>query len=110
MKDKEPKTVHALEAIRCPNPHCSHFGWTEAEGGRFWLDQRAGKENIIIWRCAHCRKTFGERRGTVLFQSRLPAAEVEAIVKYLREGCGLRRTARLTGHARNTVARYAHQT
>jgi len=108
MKSTEPVTVHALEAIRCPNSHCSHFGLAEAEGGKFWLDHCAGKERIKIWRCAHCRKGFSERRGTALFQSRLPSKEVEAIIQHQREGCGQRRTARLTGHARATVARYAH--
>jgi len=108
MNAKEPTTVHDLEEIRCPNAHCSHHGKAEAEGGKFWLNQRTGKENIIIYKCAHCRKCFSERRGTVLFESRLPSKEVEAIIQHLREGCGLRRTARLTGHSRTTVSRYAH--
>ena len=108
MNAKEPTTVHDLEEIRCPNAHCSHHGKAEAEGGKFWLNQRTGKENIIIYKCAHCRKCFSERRGTVLFESRLPFKEVEAIIQHLREGCGLRRTARLTGHSRTTVSRYAH--
>ena len=67
-----------------------------------------GKErNIRLLRCGYCRTTFSERRGTALEEARLPAAEVEQIVAHLQEGCGIRRTARLTGHARSTVARYA---
>jgi len=65
-----------------------------------------GKEkNIRLLRCGYCRKTFSERQGTALEEAWLPAA-VEKIVAHLHEGCGIRRTARLTGHARSTVARY----
>src|SRR5262244_4498982 len=77
-------------------------------GGKLWVDQWMGKEkNIRLLRCGYCRTTFSERQGTALEEARLPAAEVEKIVMHLQEGCGIRRTARLTGHARSTVGRYA---
>lgn len=91
----------------CPNPVCAYFGKRPAEGGRLWVDQRKGREQIRLLRCGRCRKTFSERRGTALEEARLSAVEVEKIVAHLQEGCGIRRTARLTGHARSTVARYA---
>jgi transposase-like protein len=66
-----------------------------------------GKDKSIrLLRCGYCRQTFSERRGTALEEARLSAAEVEKIVAHLQEGWGIRRTARLTGHARSTVARY----
>ncbi|MBI3303703.1 MAG: hypothetical protein HYZ72_16685, partial [Deltaproteobacteria bacterium] len=92
----------------CPNPACPYRGKRPAEGGKLWIDQWMGKENNIrLLRCGHCRQPFSECRGTALEEARLPAAEVEKIVSHLQEGCGIRRTARLTGHARSTVARYA---
>lgn len=92
----------------CPNPACPYQGKGPAEGGKLWVDQWMGKKkDIRLWRCGQCRKTFSERRGTALEEARLPAEEVEDIVAHLQEGCGIRRTARLTGHARSTVARYA---
>jgi hypothetical protein len=97
-----------LSQFACPNPACPYQGKRVAEGGKLWVDQWMGKEkNIRLLRCGHCRKTFSERQGTALAEARLPAAEVEKIVAHLQEGCGIRRTARLTGHARSTVARYA---
>lgn len=97
-----------VSQFTCPNPACPYQGKGPAEGGKLWVDQWMGKaKNIRLLRCAHCRQTFSERRGTALEEARLPAAEVEQIVAHLQEGCGIRRTARLTGHARSTVARYA---
>lgn len=97
-----------LSQFACPNPACRYHGKRPAEGGKLWVDQWMGKkQDIRLLRCGHCRQTFSERRGTALEEARLPAAEVEKIVAHLQEGCGVRRTARLTGHARSTVARYA---
>jgi len=97
-----------VSQFACPNPACRYRGKRPAEGGKLWVDQWMGKDrDIRLLRCGHCRKTFSERRGTALQEARLPAAEVEKIVEHLQEGCGIRRTARLTGHARSTVARYA---
>ena len=97
-----------VSQFACPNPACPYRGKRPSEGGKLWVDQWMGKErDIRLLRCGHCRKTFSERQGTALEEARLPAAEVEKIVAHLQEGCGIRRTARLTGHARSTVARYA---
>lgn len=99
--------VDSLAALRCPHPDCSHFGKSPDEGGKFWLNHRVGKHKVAIYRCAHCRRYFSERRGTLLEQSRLPPGEALAILDHLREGNGIRRTARLTHHATNTVSRLA---
>jgi len=72
------------------------------------MDQWLGKEkNLRLLRCGYCRTTFSERPGTALEEARLPAAEVEKLVAHLQAGCGMRRTARLTGQARRPVAHYA---
>jgi hypothetical protein len=108
MKQPEARKKEDVAQFACPNLACSYHGKRPAEGGRLWVDQWMGKEkNIRLLRCGYCRQTFSERQGTVLEEARLPAAEVEKIVAPLQEGCGIRRTARLTGHARSTVARYA---
>lgn len=108
MRQPQVTVTHDVSQFTCPNPLCAHHGVLPANGGRLWLDQRVGKDRSIrLLRCGHCRKTFSERRGTALERARLPAVEVEKIVAHLQEGCGIRRTARLTGHARSTIARYA---
>jgi hypothetical protein len=107
---RQPGRVSKEEVSQfaCPNSTCPYHGKRPAEGGKLWVDQWMGKEkDIRLLRCGHCRQTFSERRGTALEEARLPAGEVEQIVAHLQEGCGIRRTARLTGHARSTVARYA---
>lgn len=97
-----------VSQFACPNPACLYHGKRPAEGGKLWVDQWMGKErNSRLLRCGYCRTTFSERQGTALEEARLPAIEVEKIVAHLQEGGGIRRTARLTGHARSTVARYA---
>jgi len=76
--------------------------------GKLWMDQWLGKEkNLRLLRCGYCRTTFSERPGTALEEARLPAAEVEKLVAHRQAGCGMRRTARLTGQARSPVAHYA---
>jgi len=107
MKQAEGALKRELAQFTCPNPACAAFGKGPAEGGKLWVDRCQGREQIRLVRCARCRKTFSERRATALEEARLPAVEVEKIVAHLQEGCGIRRTARLTGHARSTVARYA---
>jgi len=108
MRQPERVIKEEVSQFTCPNPACPYAGKQLAEGGKLWVDQWMGKgKDIRLWRCGHCRKTFSERRGTALAEARLGAGEVEKIVAYLQEGCGIRRTARLTGHARSTVARYA---
>jgi hypothetical protein len=108
MKRAGKEDKEDVSQFACPNPACLYQGKQPAEGGKLWVDQWMGKEkNIRLLRCGYCRTTFSERQGTALEEARLPAAEVEKIVAHLQEGCGIRRTARLTGHARSTVARYA---
>lgn len=97
-----------LSQFACPNPACPYQGKRRAAGGKLWVAQWMGKEkNIRLLRCGHCRPTVSERQGTALAEARLPAAEIEKIVAHRQAGCGIRRTARLTGHARSPVARYA---
>lgn len=108
MRQAGKEDREGVSQFACPNPACPYHGKRPAEGGKLWVDQWMGKErNIRLLRCGYCRTTFSERQGTALQEARLPAAEVEKIVAHLQEGCGIRRTARLTGHARSTVARYA---
>ncbi len=108
MKQIQEAVKENLSQFMCPNPLCAYHGKSQAEGGKLWVDQLRGQAlEIRLLRCAHCRKTFSEQRGTALEQARLPAAEVENIIAHLQDGCGIRRTARLTGHARSTVTRYA---
>ena len=56
-------------------------------------------------RCRTCQVRFSERKGTPLFDARLPPEKVESVLEHVAEGCGVRQTGRLCRVAPNTVAR-----
>jgi transposase-like protein len=57
-------------------------------------------------RCRVCKARFSERKGTPLFGSHLSEEKAVAILHHLAEGSGVRKTGRLTGVNRGTVASY----
>ena len=58
-----------------------------------------------LLRCRTCGEKFSERRGTALFNTRLPEAKAEDVMNHLGEGCSVSATARLVHVAKETVAR-----
>jgi len=58
-------------------------------------------------RCRICHSRFSERKGTPLFDARLPPEKVESVLEHVAEGCGVRQTGRLCRVDPNTVARYS---
>src|SRR4051812_32297064 len=84
------------------------FGYTPVRGGetlyfRGWSGQ---DRRIRMVYCRTCKRSFSERKGTVLEHARLPDDKALAILKHLREGCGTRSTGRLVEVDKNTVTRY----
>jgi LacI family transcriptional regulator len=57
-------------------------------------------------RCRTCTARFSERKGTPLFDARLPPGKVNDVLAHVAEGIGTRKTARLTGVHKDTVTRY----
>jgi transposase-like protein len=57
-------------------------------------------------RCRTCKARSSERKGTPLFDARLPQAKVESVLEHIAEGCGVRQTGRLCKVNRGTVGRY----
>jgi LacI family transcriptional regulator len=39
--------------------------------------------------CRTCKARFSERRGTPLFESRLPPGKAESVLEHVAEGCGV---------------------
>jgi hypothetical protein len=56
-------------------------------------------------RCGACKARFSERKGTPLFDSRLPPEKVASVLEHIAEGCGVRQTGRLCKVYRGTVGR-----
>ena len=67
-----------------------------------------GKARRML-RCRTCKARFSERKGTPLFDARLPTEKVTAVLAHVAEGIGTRKTARLTGVHTDTVTRYTRR-
>jgi LacI family transcriptional regulator len=87
------------------NPGCRDCG--KRNGGN--LTVRAGKTGGR-WRsilCTTCQQLFSERKGTPLWGTRMSPPLAETIAKHLTEGCGIRKTSRLSGASKDGVTSIA---
>lgn len=92
-----------LDTLACVNPECQHFRCP----GEANLTVRKvyGHDHLRLLRCRTCGEEFSERRGSALFNTKLPEATAEDVISHLDEGCSVRATARLVKVAKETVAR-----
>ena len=97
--------MNPIEHFCCQNSRCPQAG---VRGGKnlYFRGYSGQAKRIRLIYCRSCRRSFSERKGTVLEQSRLPDEKALAILKHLREGCGTRATGRLVEVDKNTVTRY----
>ena len=96
-----------LARFCCQNSRCSDFGRHDA--GNLTVTGRLGKfRQYRLLYCRACRSRFSERKGTPLYRAHLPADKVLSILEHVREGCGVRKTARLVKVHPDTVSRYSH--
>ena len=98
--------MRALSDCCCRNSSCPEYGKRGGEN-LCWGAWSGKKKQIRMVLCKTCGKSFSERKGTPLFASHLPEKEGMAILQHLADGCGIRQTGRLTGHAKDTVQRLA---
>jgi hypothetical protein len=93
-----------IEHFCCRNSHCRDAG--ARGGGNLYFRGWSGKGRRI--RLVYCRtgkRSFSERKGTVLEHARLPDDKALGILKHLQEGCGTRATSRPVDVDKNTVTR-----
>ena len=92
-----------LDTLACVNPECQLFH----RPGQAKLTVRKvyGHDCLRLLRCHTCGEEFSERRGTALFNTKLPEATAENVIHHLAEGCSVRGTARLVNVAKEPVAR-----
>ena len=94
-----------IDHFCCQNSDCPDAGVRGGEN--LYFRGYSGKtRRIRLVYCRTCKRSFSERKGTVLEQARLPEEKALAILKHLREGCGTRATGRLVEVDKNTVTRY----
>ena len=95
-----------LSRFCCLNSHCPNYGKRGA--GNLTVTARYGPERAKrMLRCRTCKDRFSERKGTPLFDARLPAAKVESVLEHIQEGCGVRQTGQFCHVDRGTVSRYS---
>jgi LacI family transcriptional regulator len=58
-------------------------------------------------RCSTSQVEFSERKGTPLWRARMAPEKAEAIASHPKEGCGIRKKARLTGASTDGVTHMA---
>jgi transposase-like protein len=96
-----------LSRFCCLNPACPDHG--KRGHGNLTVPARYGPNRTRVLRCSTCKDRFSERKGTPLYDARLPADKVVAVLAHVAEGVGTRKTARLVGVHRDTVTRYIRQ-
>ena len=95
-----------LSRFCCLNSQCPDYGKRDA--GNLSVTNRYGPDKSRrMLRCRTCKARFSERKGTALFDTRLPPDKVLDVLRHLAEGVGVRKTARLVGVSKDTVVRFA---
>ena len=92
-----------LSRFCCQNPSCSDGGRRGA--GNLSVCARYGKNHYRLLYCRTCKARFSERKGTPLFRAKLTQERCVGVLEHIAEGCGVRKTARLTKVNRATVER-----
>jgi hypothetical protein len=97
--------MHLIESFCCQNKACPDQG-QRGQGNLYFRGWSGQGQRIRMVYCRTCKKSFSERKGTPLEDSRLPQDKALALLEHLREGCGTRATSRLVKVDKNTVTRY----
>jgi transposase-like protein len=94
-----------LDCFCCQNPECPDYG--KRGHGNLTVCMRYGRQQRRLLYCRTCKDRFSERKGTPLFDARLPQDKVVAVLQHVAEGVGVRQTSRLVGVSKDTVVRYS---
>jgi transposase-like protein len=93
-----------LSTFCCQNPDCPDYGLRGQNNLRVAF-RYGNHEQRRMLACRSCRHRFSERKGTPLFDTRLPEDQARAVLQHLQDGCGVRQTGRLVGVKQDTVSR-----
>ena len=93
-----------LSVFCCQNPDCPDYGLRGQDNLRVAFRYGPHKQRRML-ACRSCQHRFSERKGTPLFDTRLPEDKALAVLHHLADGCGVRQTGRLVGVKHDTVIR-----
>ncbi|MBT9554415.1 MAG: hypothetical protein IV100_00245 [Myxococcales bacterium] len=94
-----------LEQLCCVNSECDLAG--QRGQGNLRVRKGKGSGTWRVLRCSKCRSEFSERKGTPLWGTKMRPELAASIAKHLAEGCGIRKSSRLTGASKNGVTSIA---
>ena len=101
--------MRSMEAFCCQNSSCPNFG-QRGSGNLRWHGWSSKKKQIRMLYCRTCETYFSERKGSALWQSRLPEEKALSVLEHIAAGCGNRQTSRLVKVHRDTVCRLNQMT
>jgi transposase-like protein len=97
-----------LSRFCCLNSACPEHG--KRGVGNLTVTHRYGPEKARrMLRCRACKARFSERKGTPLSGSHPTPEKAVSVLHHIAEGNGVRKTGRLVGVNRETVARYGRK-
>jgi len=94
-----------LAHLCCVNGDCADVGKKDKANLSVRTGKGGGRWRIL--RCSTCRTEFSERKGTALFGTVMAPSRIAAVAACLKEGCGIRKTSRLTGASKSGVTSIA---
>lgn len=97
------ETRPLLDSLFCINPDCKLFKQPGANNLK--VRKLYGRDRIRYLRCRCCGTEFSERKGTPLFNSKIPETKAESVIDHIDRGCGLLATSQLVGVCKETVSR-----
>jgi transposase-like protein len=103
-KDGNEPAELPLSVFACPNGDCADFNRFDA--GNLSVAEWMGKDKAIRrLYCKTCGTRFSERQGSLMQDTKLPAAAVVRIIKCLGHGCSVEATADICEVDTRTVQR-----
>ena len=94
-----------LAELCCVTTDCADVG--KRDHGNLSVRTGKGGGRWRVLRCSTCNAEFSERKGTALFGAMMDPSRIEAVAAHFKEGCGVRKTARLTGASKAGVTSIA---
>ena len=107
MHPKPHYKTDDLNIFCCQNPDCPDYG--KRDQNNLTVCGVYGAHDYRLLRCKTCKGRFSERKGTVLFNSKIDSETAISVLEHISEGCGLRKTSRLTQVSLGTVYRLSRE-
>ena len=97
--------MNAIDGMACARPGCNNRGKPALNLVAYGsFATRSGRRQR--YRCIVCRGTLSTNTGTAYSGLRCTRREFENVARLRVEGVSISATARVTGHSRNTIARW----